>query len=105
MRSGHLDNGHLSVMKFIITEIFTGSRGGYVFDPSQGVEVFDNYFSALRYLVKERRLCKQIKWSCEVEKVGSILEYGRQHLWTMTEQSYHGFTHYYLSRVNENGFH
>ena len=92
-------------MLYVITELFIGTTGGVVFDASQGVEVFSNYFTALRWLVKERRLAKQIHWPATTKHVGDINSLGRVHLWTLTEQSDHGFTHYHLSRVNENGFH
>lgn len=92
-------------MLYVITKLFISTNGGIVFDASQDVEVFNNYFSALRWLVEERQLAKQIQWKTTTKHEGDINSLGRVHLWTLTEQSDHGFTHYHLSRVNENGFH
>lgn len=92
-------------MLYVITELFISSTGGIVFDAANGVGVFSNYFTALRWLVKERQLAEQIQWPTTTKHVGDINDHGRVHLWTLTERSEHGYTHYYLSRVNENGFH
>lgn len=105
MRSGHLDNGHLSIMKYIITEIFVSTRGGYVFDSAQGIEVFDHYVSALRWLVHERDLAKRIDLHVTYEKEGSESDHGRVSIGQLLEIGEHGITHFYLSRINENGFH
>lgn len=105
MRSGHLDNGHLSFMKYIITEIFVGTKGGFVFDSAQGIEVFDHYVSALRWLVRKRALAKRIEWRVTYEQRGSISDYGRIEIGHLEEICENGITHFFLSRVNENGFH
>ena len=92
-------------MFYVITELFVSSTSGVVFDAANGIEVFSNYFTALRWLVKERQLAKKIQWTTTTKHVGDIDSLGRVHLWTLTEQSDNGFTHFHLSRVNENGFH
>lgn len=105
MRLGHLDNGHLSIMKYVITEIFVGTTGGFVFNPANGIEVFDHYVSALRWLVKERVIALRIDLNVTYMQEHSVSEYGRIIIGHLKEVSENGITHFYLSRINENGFH
>ena len=92
-------------MKYIITEIWVGTTGGFVFDTANGIEVFDHYVSALRWLVKERIIALRIDLHVTYEQRGSISDYGRVEIGHLKEVSECGVTHFYLSRVNENGFH
>ena len=92
-------------MKYIITEIFSGTTGGFVFDPTNGIEVFDHYVSALRWLVRERAIARRIDWRVTYEQRNTISEYGRIEIGHLRLFREYGVTHFYLSRVNENGFH
>lgn len=105
MRSGHLDNGHLGFMKYIITEIFINDNGRVVFDSVNGIEVFDHYVSALRWLVKERAVSLHVGWHVTYEQRGSVSEYGRIEIGLLRVFHENSFSKFYLSRVNENGFH
>lgn len=92
-------------MKYIITELFIGKKRGFYFDSAQGIEVFDHYVSALRWLVKERIIASRIDLNVTYEQKGSISDYGRVEIGHLKEVSDCGITHFFLSRVNENGFH
>lgn len=92
-------------MKYIITEVFFGKRGGIVFNAAQDVEVFDHYVSALRFLVKEKRLSLKIDDKTTVEWYEERFGFGRQEMVEITE--YHDGCHtvFTLAKINENGFH
>lgn len=91
-------------MKYVITRIFVASEGGFLHDPCTDVEVFDYYFSALRWFWLKRSLAKLFDYSVSVYSPGSINDYGRVVLYEMKSITDHGTTFFYLSRINENGF-
>lgn len=92
-------------MKYIITEVFFGKRGGIVFDTAHNVEVFDQYVSALRYLVKEKRLSLRLDYKTTVEWDDDRFDFGRQNILEMTEYHEGCHTIWSLAKINENGFH
>lgn len=105
MRLVHLDNGHLSNMKYVITTMFIGKQGGVVFDPCNDVEVFDHYFSALRWMRFERNLACNCDYQVILDWNNDRDPHGRE--WILEMKENHGDTHTIvrLSRINENGFH
>lgn len=92
-------------MKYLVTKLFVGKKGGVVFNPAQDAEVFDHYFSALRWLVKERSLSIRIGYDVDIEWNKTANKLGREWLLTMTETSHYGHSTIDLSRINMNGFH
>lgn len=92
-------------MKYLVTRYFIGRTGGLVFNPAHDAEVFDNYFSALRWLVQEKRLAKKVSYDVDIEWNHVTSKLGREWLLTMTETKYFGHVCVELSRINENGLH
>lgn len=92
-------------MKYVITRIFVDSVGGFHHDACMDVEVFDCYFSALRWFWLKRSLAKLYDYSVSIYSPGSINDYGRVVLYEMKSITDHGTTLFYLSRIYENGFH
>lgn len=92
-------------MKYIITEIFFGKKGGIVFDAANGVEVFDHYVSALRYLVREKRISLKVDDKVTVRFYDDRFGLGRQEMLEMIEWHNECHTIITLSKINENGFH
>lgn len=92
-------------MKYIITEVYYGKHGGIVFNPALDVEIFDNYVSALRYLVHERRLAKRCEYKVSLEWNPSPQKFGREWFVSMIEGHDIGHSIFTVARINENGFH
>ena len=92
-------------MKYIITEVFFGTRGGIVFNAANDVEVFDHYVSALRFLVMEKRLSLKIDRKVEVDWDECRFESGRQTMVELIEYHERSHTIFTLAKINENGFH
>ena len=92
-------------MKYLTTSIFIGKTGGHVFNPAMDSEVFDCYFSALKWVLKEIKTAKRIGWRVDLEWNEDRFFLGRQDMLHVIESSGNSFTHYYVSKINENGFH
>lgn len=92
-------------MKYIITELFFGKGGGVVFNTALNVEIFDQYVSALRYLVKERRTSKIVDDETDVKWYNDRFGLGRHNMVELIEFHHMGYTIITLAKINENGFH
>lgn len=92
-------------MKYLVTSYFVGQKGGVVFFPACDVEVFDHYFSALRWLVNERRLAVGIGALVDIEWNREANKYGREWLLTMNETKPYGHVIVEISRICINGVH
>ena len=92
-------------MKYVITSYFIGKNGGIVFYPQTDVEVFDTYFGAMRWLVKERNLSRKVDDKVIVEYNQDPSPYGREWFVEMCEIHESSKTIVTLARINENGFH
>lgn len=92
-------------MKYVITSYFIGKTGGIVFNPANDVEVFDTYFGAMRWLVKERNLSRKIDAKVIVEYNQDPSPYGREWFVEMCVIYELCKTFVTLARINENGFH
>lgn len=92
-------------MKYIVTSMFIGHKGGHVFNPSQDVEVFDTYVGAMRWMVGERRLSRKVDNRVECRWNEDPSPYGREWFLEMTEYHDDSHTIVILARINENGFH
>lgn len=92
-------------MKYIITSYFIGKNGGIIFNPQTDVEVFDTYFGAMRWFVKERNISRKINAQTIVEYNEKPNQYGREWFVEMTEVFELSRTIVTLARINENGFH
>ena len=92
-------------MKYLVTSVFIGKTGGHVFNPAMDSEVFDCYFSALKWILKEIRTSKNLGWKIDLEWNEDRFCLGRQDMLHVIESTGNSFTHYYVSKINENGFH
>ena len=92
-------------MKYLVTSYFVSGKGGIVFHPEHDTEVFNHYFSALRWLVKERGLAKRCGYLVSVVFNEDPSKFGREWFVEMTETSEFGRTFVQIVRINENGFH
>ena len=92
-------------MKYLVTNVYVSRTGGHVFNPAMDSEVFDCYFSALKWLYQEINVDRGIGWNVEVEFFEERFCYGRQEMVHVLVSTGHSFTHYYLSKISMNGFH
>lgn len=92
-------------MKYIVTSYFIGKNGAIVFYPQNDVEVFDTYFGAMRWLVKERNICRDCGFKTIVKYNEKPNRYGREWFVEMSEITDESRTIVTLARINENGFH
>lgn len=92
-------------MKYVITESFIGKHGGVVFDPAYNVEIFDCYFTALRWVSLERNLARKCYDKIILQWNDHRSLFGRDWILEMTEVHGESHTIIKLARINENGFH
>jgi hypothetical protein len=92
-------------MKYLVTSLFISKTGGHVFNPAMDSEVFDCYFSALKWILKEIKVDRRLGWNVELEWNKDRFWLGRQDMLHVIVSTRLSFTHYYVSKINENGFH
>lgn len=92
-------------MKYLVTSYYVSVKGGIVFLPELTTEVFDHYFSACRWLVKQRRIAKICGYLVSVVFNEEPSKFGREWFVKMTETSENGTTFFQIASINENGFH
>lgn len=92
-------------MKYLVTELFIHQTGGCVFNPAQDSEVFDCYFSALKWMLEEIKVDRSLGWGVTLVWDGDRFCSGRQDMLHVIVSTGHSFHHYYVSKINENGFH
>lgn len=92
-------------MKYVITESFIGKHGGVVFDPAYNVEIFDCYFTALRWVSSERNRCREYYHKIILRWNDHRNLFGRDWILEITKVHGKSRTIIRLARINENGYH
>lgn len=90
-------------MKYVITSIYYTKTGDIVFSSPDDIEVFDHFYTALRWILIERNLARKYGAEIILNWNKGRCPYGREWLLEMTEN--HGSSHSVitLSRINNNG--
>lgn len=83
----------------------TDANGHQHFDPVTDTEIFDNYFKALRYLVKELRWVVDMGGTYHREVPTYRSDFGRERMFDVCLNLHGNLYRYTIARINENGFH
>ena len=91
-------------MKYLVTDLLVTSTGGHVFNPTQDAEIFDSYFRALRYVVRELQIDKRLGWSINKYWNGHRFDEGRQEMVRVLVSTGFSFHHLQVTQITENDF-
>lgn len=92
-------------MKYLVTCIMTDAEGHKYFDPTMDTEVFDTYWMALRYVVKEKRYVLDMGGGYYREYPTYRSDFGRQRMLDVCINLHGNHYRYTIARININGFH
>lgn len=93
-------------MVYLLTTFFTKPDGKSCFNPTTDTEVFNTYFAALRWLIRERRAIRCKGYHMWTDTPIKRSQYGRETLFCLCYKlPYGSVTRLTISRININGYH
>lgn len=93
-------------MMYLITSVLTKTDGRSCFNPTTDTEIFNTYFAALRWLVRERQQCRSVGYRVWSETPTYRSNFGRETMFCLCYMSpTDSMTRLTISRINTNGYH
>ena len=91
-------------MKYLVTDLLVKSTGGHVFNPAEDAEIFDSYFRALRYVVRELQIDKKLGRSIYKFWNDNRFNDIRQEMVHVLVSTGFSFHHLQVTQITENDF-
>ena len=90
-------------MKYLVTRLCITHYGGHVFSPAMDCEVFDYYFSALKWMLVEIKFDRRLGRRVALKWAESRFCPGRRVMLHVIVSNGNSFTHYYVAKIHNNG--
>jgi len=93
-------------MIYLVTSVLTKPDGRTCFNPTTDTEVFNTYFAALRWMVRERQLYRSCDYQVWSETPTYRSNFGRETMFCLCYMlPTNSVTRLTISRINTNGYH